>query len=172
MRSLSIASLTYLAFVTACVTINGKSYPSSTRFTSEQVCQPGQSLENLRVVVNDWKGKPLAGAKVRAAQEPNGAIDGRVVDREGAAVFSLAADNWQVSVRFPGFNSANRSVRVGVGQVCVVTFYLRRNEGFDPDFFSKALSGTSPEAVSAVKCGATILGRRGSMCVTSGHTRA
>jgi len=126
-----------LALMIACVTINGKSYSPGTRFTSEVVCQSKPSVENLRVVVNDWKGKPLPHANVRVVQEPAGALDAGVADLGGATVFALAADTWRISVRVPGFYSGETEVRLCAGQLCVVTFYLRVNKNLDPAIFCR-----------------------------------
>jgi Carboxypeptidase regulatory-like domain len=123
-----------LALVTACVTINGKSYPPDTRFVAEVECQTQPSGENLRVVVSDWKGRAIPGTKVRVVQEPNGAIDTGVTDVQGSTIFSLGADHWRVSVWFPGYTPGIQSVQIEAGQACVLSFYLRFSNKIDPSF--------------------------------------
>jgi carboxypeptidase family protein len=134
MRPTLIVPLVPLAVLTACVTINGKSYPADTRFVVEVECQTQQSGENLRVVVNDWKGRAIPGTKVRVVQEPNGAIDTAVTDLQGASIFSLGVDTWRVSVWFPGYTVGTQSVQIEAGQACVLSFYLRFSSKFDSGF--------------------------------------
>ena len=135
MRLILMAALTLLVPGTACVTINGKSYSANTLYVSELIYQPRKSSENLRVVVDDSNGRPIPGARVRVVQEPAGGIDSSATDTEGTAVFSLGTDKWQVSVWFPGYNSGTRSVQIGAGQICILTFYLRFNNRIDPGLF-------------------------------------
>ena len=134
MRLTFIVRFVPLALVTACVTINGKSYPPDTRFLAEVECQTQSSGENLRVVVNDWKGRAIPGTKVRVVQEPNGAIDIGVTDVQGSTIFSLGADTWRVSVWFPGYTPGTQSVQIDPGQACVLSFYLRFSNKFDSGF--------------------------------------
>ena len=134
MRLKSIICLAPLTLATACVTINGKSYSADTRFVADVECQTQQSGQNLRVVVNDWKGRALPGTKVRVVQEPNGAIDTGVSDLQGAAAFSLGVDSWKVSVWFPGYTPGTQSVQIEEGQACVVSFYLRFSRQIDTSF--------------------------------------
>ena len=134
MRTGLIIRLAPFALMTACVTINGKSYPADTRFVADVECQTQESGQNLRVVVNDWKGRALPGTKVRVVQEPNGAIDTAVTDLQGATIFSLGADTWRVSVWFPGYTPGTQSVQIDEGQACVVSFYLRFSRQIDASF--------------------------------------
>jgi len=116
------------------VTINGKSYPADTRFVADVQCQTQQSGENLRVVVNDWKGRAIPDSKVRVVQEPHGAIDIAATDSQGATTFLLGADTWKVSVWFPGYTPATQSVQIEAGQACVLSFYLRFSNKFGSSF--------------------------------------
>jgi hypothetical protein len=146
-RLVRAVSICFHALLAACVTIHGKSYSSGTQFVAEVVCGPKQSLENLRVVVNDSKGRPLPGASVRIAQEPAGALDAAVADPSGATVFTLAEDSWRISVRLPGFYSGAALVRLGEGQICVVTFYLRLNKNLDPAIFCRYRNAAAARSV-------------------------
>ena len=145
MRVVVFVAVSILAAGTSCTTINGKAYPPGTRFALELSCQ--MQSGGLQVIVNDWMGTPPPGARVAMTSEPAGSADSAISDRRGASIFPCAPGRWLVSVRLPGFNSASRTVELEVGQACVVRFYLRLSDRYDPEIVSQLGVGPLPQGL-------------------------
>jgi len=95
-------------------------------FPSGQLAGQTATSGGLSGVVTDPSNAVLADADVEIKQTSKGTIQSTRTNRDGVyRSFFLAPDRYSVTVTVPGFEAANRTVTVSVGQTATVDFMLR-----------------------------------------------